>query len=179
MDKNKLMDLLTFRSKKLHEVRKEPEQIIQSFKKSAKEKRTPLEKFADSMTKFSGSVWFLIANIAWFVVWIVLNSNVFENIEPFDPFPFGLLTMIVSLEAIVLSTIVLISQNRETRVNDLRSEIDARIDIVSEEKITKVLELLTILMKKNDIDLSKDELLIKMLEVENKELIEKQLEEQI
>lgn len=179
MDGKELIDLLTFRRKKYPEVRKKPSEIIQTFKDNAKQKRTPSDKFADAITLFSGSIFFLAINVVWFAIWISINTNLVPGIEPFDPYPFGLLTMIVSLEAIILSTAVLISQNRETKVNDLRSEIDARIDIVSEEKITKCLELITVLLKKNDIDVSKDKMLLKMLEPENKEYLEQEIEKQL
>ena len=65
-------------------------------------------RLADSITAFSGSMRFVALHVIWFGAWILLNLTVLD----FDPFPFGLLTMIVSLEAIFLSTFVLISQNR-------------------------------------------------------------------
>lgn len=179
MDGKKLIDLLTFRRKRYPKVRKKPSEIIQTFKTNAKNKRTLADKFADAVTSFAGSFLFLLANVVFFAVWIILNTDIFKGVQPFDPYPFILLTTIVSLEAIILSTAVLISQNRETKVNDLRSEIDARIDIISEEKVTKCLELLTLLLKKQGIDVSNDEVLLKMLEPENKEYLEKEIEKQL
>jgi uncharacterized membrane protein len=96
-----------------------------------------------------------------------------------DPYPFNFLTMSVSLEAIVLSIIVLMSQNRETRVNDLRSEIDTRIDIESEEEITKALEILVKIARKQNIDLSKDEKLKKMLKPVDRYYLEKKFESEV
>ncbi|MDD3647877.1 MAG: DUF1003 domain-containing protein [Candidatus Dojkabacteria bacterium] len=179
MNSNKLFDILTFRRKKYAKVRKDVNEIIRTFKVNAKRNRSIADRFADAITSFSGSIPFLVINVVWFTVWIALNTDILPGMEPFDPFPFGLLTMIVSLEAILLSTAVLISQNRETKVNDLRSEIDARIDIVAEEKVTKCLELLTLLLKKNDVDVSNDETLIKMLEPEDKEYLEREIEKQV
>jgi len=73
-------------------------------------------RVADRITAFAGSMVFLYVHIAWFVVWIGLNVTAGTDAsgkgKGFDPFPFGLLTMIVSLEAIFLSTFVMISQNR-------------------------------------------------------------------
>ncbi|MBU0975437.1 MAG: DUF1003 domain-containing protein [Patescibacteria group bacterium] len=179
MGGKKLLDILTFRRKKYAEVRKDVNEIIQTFKENAKRNRSVADKYADTITAFSGSIPFLVINVIWFIAWIAINTELIPGIEPFDPYPFGLLTMIVSLEAILLSTAVLISQNRETKVNDLRSEIDARIDIVAEEKVTKCLELLTLLLKKNDIDVSNDETLIKMLEPEDKEYLEREIGKQV
>ena len=86
------------------------------------------ERAADLITKFSGSMQFVYLHIGWFTVWIVLNVTIVR----FDPFPFGLLTLIVSLEAIFLSTFVLLSQNREAARQDLRSEIDFETNVLSE-----------------------------------------------
>ena len=86
------------------------------------------ERAADLITKFSGSMQFVYLHIGWFTVWIVLNVTLVR----FDPFPFGLLTLIVSLEAIFLSTFVLLSQNREAARQDLRSEIDFETNVLSE-----------------------------------------------
>lgn len=172
----KLIELITFRKEKGSDLQKRSGEIIQSFKENARQKRRFSEKVADSATKYGGSFAFLVVNVIWFTIWIVWNT---QSSEPFDPFPFGLLTMIVSLEAIILAVLVLISQNRENKVNDLRSEIDARIDIVSEEKITKCLELLAVLLKEQGYDFSDDPGLIKMLEPENKEYLEQELEKQV
>jgi len=86
------------------------------------------ERIADQITMFSGSMLFVYLHVAWFTVWIVLNVTIMR----FDPFPFGLLTLIVSLEAIFLSTFVLLSQNREAARQDLRSEIDFETNVLSE-----------------------------------------------
>lgn len=118
-------------------------------------------------------------NVVWFAVWIVLNLNIIPNVEPFDPYPFGLLTLIVSLEAIILTIILLISQNRETSVNDLRSEIDANIDIITESKVSKVLEVLQILAEKNGIDLANDEDFLNMLQPTDKNLLESEFEVEV
>ena len=73
--------------------------------------RTFQERMADAITGFSGSMSFVYLHALWFGLWVLLNTGWF-GIPPFDPFPYSLLTMIVSLEAIFLSTFVLISQNR-------------------------------------------------------------------
>src|SRR4051794_33138109 len=81
------------------------------------------ERIADWITAFSGSMAFLYLHVAWFAVWMAINLG-WLRVKPFDPFPFGLLTMIVSLEAIFLSTFVLISQNRMQAVADKRADLD-------------------------------------------------------
>jgi len=98
------------------------------------------ERVADLITKFSGSMQFVYLHILWFTAWIVLNVTIVH----FDPFPFGLLTLIVSLEAIFLSTFVLLSQNREAARQDLRSEIDFETNVLSEVWLEAVADKLGI-----------------------------------
>jgi len=94
----------------------------------AKQRRRREDRVADGITAFSGSMQFVYVHIVWFTAWIVLNVTIVR----FDPYPFGLLTLIVSLEAIFLSTFVLLSQNREASRSDLRSEIDFETNVLSE-----------------------------------------------
>lgn len=150
-----------------------------SIKRRFDLKRSPVERVADRLVALFGSMAFLTVNFLWFGVWIILNTNVISGVKPFDPFPFGLLTMIVSLEAIVLSVIVLISQNRESKISNLRSEIDTRIDILAEEEITKVLELVIQIAKKNDINISSDKQLQRLLKPMNKSYLEKKFKGQV
>jgi uncharacterized membrane protein len=95
---------------------------------------TPLQKIADWIAWFSGSMAFLIINAGWFIVWISLNTLPL-GIPAFDPFPFGLLTMIVSLEAIFLSCFVLVSQNRQAEKDRVRSDIEYEVNIKAELEI--------------------------------------------
>jgi uncharacterized membrane protein len=94
----------------------------------AKQRHRREDRVADKITAFSGSMQFVYVHIVWFTAWIVLNVTIVR----FDPYPFGLLTLIVSLEAIFLSTFVLLSQNREATRSDLRSEIDFETNVLSE-----------------------------------------------
>jgi uncharacterized membrane protein len=87
------------------------------------------QRVADAITSFSGSIPFVILHLAWFALWIGVNTI---GGRPFDPFPFGLLTLIVSLEAIFLSTFVLISQNRQSGRSDERAMQDFETNIYSE-----------------------------------------------
>lgn len=90
------------------------------------------DRIADGMTAFSGSMAFVYLHAGWFAVWLLLNLGLFGSAVVFDPFPFGLLTLIVSLEAIFLSTFVLISQNRQAGRADVRSELDYETNVRSE-----------------------------------------------
>jgi uncharacterized membrane protein len=83
---------------------------------------------SDKITEFAGSMAFVYLHVVWFAVWIVLNETPWK----FDPYPFGLLTLVVSLEAIFLSTFVMISQNRESALSDARDEVDFETNVLSE-----------------------------------------------
>lgn len=102
-------------------------------------KSTVLQKLADGIAWFSGSMPFLILNGAWFVIWIGLNT-LHLGFGAFDPYPFGFLTMIVSLEAIFLSCFVLISQNRQTEKDRVRSDIEYEVNIKAELEVAHLHE---------------------------------------
>ena len=100
---------------------------------------TPLQKVADWIAWFSGSMPFLMINGGWFIIWIVLNTLP-VGIPAFDPYPFGLLTMIVSLEAIFLSCFVLVSQNRQAEKDRVRADIEYEVNIKAELEIAHLHE---------------------------------------
>ncbi len=153
--------------------------VIQSYRAKADARRTPADKVADFLTVRLGSVVFLFLNVVWFLVWITINTGLVSGIKPFDPFPFGLLTMTVSLEAIFLAIIVLISQNRAAKVAEIREEIDLQITTISESEVTQAIYMLTILLNKNGIDIENDPKLADMLKPLKSEELEKTIEEQI
>ncbi len=99
---------------------------------------TVLQKIADGLAWFSGSMPFLISHTIWFVIWITLNEVILS--VPFDPFPFGLLTMIVSLEAIFLACFVLISQNRQAEKEKVRADIEYEVNIKAELEVAHLHE---------------------------------------
>lgn len=109
------------------------------------------ERLADTITDFSGRMYFVYFHILWFAVWIIINLGYF-GIKPFDPYPFGLLTMIVSLEAIFLSTFVLISQNRLSAEADRRADLDLQIGLLAEHELTRVLKMLDQIQDKMGIE---------------------------
>jgi uncharacterized membrane protein len=90
------------------------------------------DRAADEITDFAGSLKFVYIHSVWFGIWIALNVGLLGAALKFDPFPFGLLTMIVSLEAIFLSTFVMVSQNRQAARADVRSQLDFETNLRSE-----------------------------------------------
>ncbi len=107
----------------------------------AAQKRSLQGRIADAITSFSGRMIFAYVHIVWFGIWILLNTGRF-GVRVFDPFPYGLLTMVVSLEAIFLSTFVLISQNRLGEETERRADLDLQIGLLTEHELTRVLQML-------------------------------------
>ncbi len=105
-------------------------------------KKGVFDRCADFLTNSFGTFWFLFINAVIFFGWLLLNSNIIPSSLKFDPFPYGLLTTAVSLEAIFLSIFVLISQNRASEIDELREELDLQINIRAESEITKILNML-------------------------------------
>jgi uncharacterized membrane protein len=125
--------------------------LISKHRAESERQKSFQDRMADLITRWSGSMLFVYGHVIWFGIWIVINLNLF-GMSPFDPFPFGLLTTIVSLEAIFLSTFVLVSQNRQAALADRRAELDLQINLLAEYEMTRVLTLVDRLAQKFDID---------------------------
>jgi len=107
---------------------------------AAEDKRTAVQKVADWIADFSGSIPFLFLHLLFFAVWILLNLPGIPGAPMFDPFPYGLLTMVVSLEAIILSVFVLLSQNRQAAKERIRGDIEYEVNIKAEMEVAHLHE---------------------------------------
>ena len=148
---------------------------VQSLQARHNQKRSLFQKITDKLVSWSGTVAFLFVNIAIFVIWILLNRGK----QSFDPFPFVLLTTIVSLEAIILAILVLVSQNRQSKIADLRQEIDMQVNLITEEEITKLLKLVAGLYQAMKINIEPDSELEEMLKPTNWDYLEQRLETEL
>lgn len=119
-------------------------------RRTERARRRPQDRIADLLTRFSGNMWFVYVHIAWFAWWVADNRQWIPG-RVFDPFPFGLLTLVVSLEAIFLATFVLISQNRAAALADMRADLDLQIDLLAEYEVTQLLRLIVAIGKKLDV----------------------------
>ena len=97
----------------------------------------------------------MYVHIVWFGAWILLNTGL-VGVRPFDPFPYGLLTMIVSLEANFLSTLVLISQNRLSAETEHRADLALQMGLLTEHELTRVLQMFDAIHDKLSIENDKD-----------------------
>jgi uncharacterized membrane protein len=126
-------------------------EAIDEYRREAEEARTVRDHIADVVTQFAGSIPFIYFHVLWFGVWILANLQI-GGFPAFDPFPFGLLTTIVSLEAIFLSTFVLVSQNRQAAIGERRAELDLQINLLAEYEVTRILTLIDAMAKKMNLD---------------------------
>jgi CRP/FNR family cyclic AMP-dependent transcriptional regulator len=111
--------------------------VSRNVNEEVEEHLTVVQRVADWLAWFSGSIPFLVLHALWFGFWIALNVGILRvpGLSDFDPFPFGLLTMIVSLEAIFLATFVLISQNRQVEKDKVRGDIEYDVNIKAEMEV--------------------------------------------
>ena len=134
------------------------------------------DRVADWITAWSGSMPFVVLHVAWFGAWIAINAR-WTPLRHFDPFPFPLLTMIVSLEAIFLATFVLISQNREAEIQSDRNELDLQIDLLAEYEMTRVLTLVDAIAEHLGLDVANDPELAELKQNVAPEAVVKELQQ--
>jgi uncharacterized membrane protein len=115
----------------------------------------------------------------WFAAWVLWNTGLIPGVAPVDPFPFGLLTMIVSLEAIFLALFILMAQRREASIAELREEITLQVLMRAEEEVTKTLQLVAGLYPRLGHKLAEDPELADMMKPLDADSIERQLTTQI
>jgi len=121
-----------------------PEQNIRTvagLERQALQTRSFAERVSDLLTGLIGTLLFVAIHLGWFGVWILWNTGLIPGAEPFDPFPFGVLTLIVSTEGVLLAIVILISQNRMTRQADRRAHLDLQMSLLSEQEMTLLLHM--------------------------------------
>jgi uncharacterized membrane protein len=158
-------------------VRHKSHRLVHSFEAEALKKRPFVVKFADFLTSYFGTISFLVVNILLYGTWILGNSGKIPGFPLIDPYPYAFMNSFVSIEAIILSVIVLMSQNRENQRDVLRNELGLQVELISEQEITKILQLLKRMVaeKKGHVDPELDE----MTKEIDAGYIERKLEEQL
>jgi CRP/FNR family transcriptional regulator, cyclic AMP receptor protein len=133
------LDVLTVIGKRLREA----DRLLQSASsvspnQEVQQQTTPLQRLAEWLASFSGSLPFLALHILLFLTWVLLNVGLFRVVRPFDPFPFGFLTMATSLESIFLACFVLIAQNRQAASDRIRSDVEYAANIKAGLEVTQL-----------------------------------------
>ena len=130
------------RRRGLPEAVKKNIQSIAQLEQELERRRTPVDRVSDAITRFAGSIWSVLAHAAIFTGWVLVNTGRVPGVTPFDPYPFSFLGMAVALEAIFLTTFVLISQNRQARQADQWAHLHLQIGLLAEQESTKMLQML-------------------------------------
>ncbi len=112
---------------------------IAAIERQAQHSRSRIDRFTAGVTAVAGSPAFIVSHALWFAGWIAVNV---ARDPPFDPYPFGMLMLVVSLEAIFLSAAVLMTQNRMQRQADKRAHLDLQINLLAEQELTTMLKML-------------------------------------
>jgi uncharacterized membrane protein len=114
-------------------------EAIAKLEERALHTRSAAEKMSDAITRVTGSMGFVVFHLVLFTFWFAVNLKFVPILPAFDPFPFGILTLIVSSEGVFLSIFILISQNRITRQADRRAHLDLQVNILAEQELTMIL----------------------------------------
>ena len=128
---------------------------ICELERKSLERRSLSARIGDAIATQAGKMWFIALHLAWFGVWLLLNMKA-KGATTFDPFPFSLLTMIVSLESIFLSLFILMSENRSRIQADQRNHLDLQINLLAEDENTKILQMLQALCEAHKLAIAAD-----------------------
>lgn len=104
-------------------------------------RRSPTERASDVISKFVGSAAFLLLQILLVLTWSAINLGLIPGLRSFDPFPFGILALVISSESVVLTIFVLISQNRMARQAEKRAHLDLQVGMLAEQELTAMLQM--------------------------------------
>jgi uncharacterized membrane protein len=107
----------------------------------ALERRSSSERLADSVGVFAGSLPFVVLHLGLVIAWLLVNSGQISGVRPFDPWPFSLLGVIVAIEAVILSSFILMRQNRMMRRGEHRDHLNLQVDLLAEKEITTLLQM--------------------------------------
>jgi uncharacterized membrane protein len=149
---------------------------MRQLEDAAMAKRTGADRVAAAIARFCGQMTFVWIHVVLFAVWI--GYNTLPWFKPFDPYPYTFLTLVVSLEAIFLSTFILISQNYDMRISERRNQLDLQINLLAEQENTKALQILERIAKKVGANIGDDPQVRALEEATRPEALVEQIEEE-
>lgn len=141
----------------LSEVAEHNIRTVAALERDEAGRRSASERTSDALISVMGSLSFVVAHVVIFSIWFVWNSGWISALPPFDPFPFGILTLVVSTEGVLLAIFVLINQNRMSREADHRAHLDLQVGLLTEAEATKTLSLLQDLARHLNFEIREDE----------------------
>jgi uncharacterized membrane protein len=151
--KNNRSEFQKHQASTLDDLTKRNIETITQMEEAAEHSKTTADRVADQITRFAGSMQFVYLHLAWFAAWTLFNTApIIPDAWRIDPFPFTFLTFVVSLEAIFLSTFILITQNHEERLMEKRNLLDLQINLLSEQENSKMLLMLQSIQRRLGIN---------------------------
>ncbi|HYG65949.1 MAG TPA: DUF1003 domain-containing protein [Thermoanaerobaculia bacterium] len=136
------------------------------------------ERVSDFFVRIMGSMSFVVAHLILFITWFSINLG-FLGIEPFDPFPFGILTLIVSAEGVLVALFVLVSQNRMSRLANHRAHLNLQISLLAEQETTKLLQKVQSIVDRLGIETARDQELQRLSQDTHLETLARELQEKL
>lgn len=115
-------------------------ETMRRVERAALEEATPGERAVHAVARFCGTPWFAVAHAVWIAAWVALNA--IAGLPRFDPYPFPLLGLCVSVEAVMLASMILMGENRARKAERRRAELDMQVSLIAEQEATKTLRLL-------------------------------------
>ena len=152
---------------------------IAGLERDFENRRTLVDRIADAIGTFSGSFLFVAIHILWFILWFLINTGVLPIAPKFDPYPFILLAMIVSVEGVLLSTFVLMKQNRMQEKVDTRAQLDLQINLLAEKEVTKTLQLLRAIASKLEVPDAEDPELVEMSTITSVDILSEKIRQDL
>ena len=152
---------------------------VSAMENAMEEHRSVVDRIADLIGGFSGSMTFVGIHVLWFTLWFLINTGIIPGVPRFDPYPFILLAMIVSVEGVLLSTFVLMKQNRMQKRIDVRDQLNLQIDLLSEKEVTKSLQLLRAICKKLEVEVEADYELDEMASTTSVDMLAEQVQTEL
>jgi uncharacterized membrane protein len=133
---------------------------IARLEQAAMHHRSRGERMSDGLVRTFGTMTFVVIHLIALAAWFAVNLKLVPGIRAFDPFPFGILTLIVSTEGVLLALFILVSQNSMTRQADQRAHLDLQISLLAEQEVTKMLQMLQALCERAGVtdDSSREEI---------------------
>jgi uncharacterized membrane protein len=132
-------------------------EAIAKMEHASLDRRTLTERVSDVITKLVGNPGFLLAQLMLLIGWGLLNLHIIPGVKPFDPFPFGVLALLVSSEGVFLTIFVLVRQSRMARQSERRSHLDLQVSMLSEQELTTIIQMLQKLCQHSGVNGDSDE----------------------
>ncbi|HZT78876.1 MAG TPA: DUF1003 domain-containing protein [Gemmataceae bacterium] len=150
---------------------------VKELEEELARQRSRLDRLSDAITRFTGSVRFVIAHLVFFAVWMAVNAAWFLGAAAFDPYPFVFLNLVLAMETVILSTFVLMSQNRQQRQAEQWAHIDLQVSLLAEQEATKMLQMLRAICQRLDLkELAQDRELKEMMEKTQLDVLAEEVE---